>query len=75
MWPSFLRSVQDDILLGSPVFVSPIGINDFFSEDAFHVLASEVKWIWLPTIARFFITRGLLNARSAQLAVKQGPED
>lgn len=61
----FLRSVQDDIFLGSPVAVSPIGINDFFSEDAFHALASEVNWIWLPTIAGFFITRGLLNVWSA----------
>lgn len=42
-----------------PVAVSPIGISSFFSEDAFHVLASEVTWIWLPTIAGFFIVRGL----------------
>ena len=56
-----------------PVAVSPIGISTFFSEDAFHVLASEAKWIWLPTIAGFFIIRGLQNVRSAQSAVKQAP--
>jgi len=54
---------------------SPISINDFFSEDAFHVLTSEVKWIWFPTITGFFIIRGLLYVRSAQLAVKQARED
>lgn len=58
-----------------PVAVSPIGINAFFSEDAFHVLASEVKWIWLPTIAGFFIVRGLQHVRSAQYTVKQTPKN
>ena len=58
-----------------PVAVSPIGISAFFSEEAFHVLASEVKWIWLPTMAGFFIIRGLQYVRSAQCAVKQAPGD
>ena len=58
-----------------PVAVSPIGIGTFFSEDAVHVLASEVTWIWLPTIAGFFIVRGLQYARSAQSASKQVPRD
>jgi len=58
-----------------PVAVSPIGISTFFSEDAVHVLASEVTWIWLPTIAGFFIVRGLQYARSAQSASKQAPQD
>jgi hypothetical protein len=39
------------------VAVSPVDVNGFFSENAFHVLASEVKWIWLPTVAGFFIIR------------------
>jgi inner membrane protein len=58
-----------------PVAVSAIGISAFFSGNAFHVLASEVKWIWLPTIAGFFIVRGLQYVRSAQCAMKQAPED
>jgi len=58
-----------------PVAVSPIGISAFFSEDAFHVLASEVTWIWLPTIAGYFIVRGLQSVRSAQSAAKQAPRD
>lgn len=33
-----------------PVAVSPIGIGEFFTADAFRVLASEVTWIWLPTL-------------------------
>ncbi len=44
---------------GRPVAVSPIGISAFFTQDAFHVLASEVVWIWIPTIAGFFIVRAL----------------
>jgi hypothetical protein len=39
------------------------------------VLAIGVKWIWLPTVAGFFIIRWLLNVQAAQLAVKQAPED
>lgn len=58
-----------------PVAVSPIGISAFFSEDAFDVLASEVTWIWLPTIAGFFIVRGLQYARSGQSAGKQALRD
>lgn len=58
-----------------PVAVSPIGISTFFSEDAFRVLASELKWIWLPTIAGFFIVRGLQYVRSAQCSVKHASED
>lgn len=55
-----------------PVAVSPIGFSAFFSEKAFHVLASEMKWIWLPTIAVFSIVRWLEYVRSAQ---KQAPRD
>lgn len=58
-----------------PVAVSPIGISAFFSEDAFHVLASEAKWIWSPTIAGFFVVRGLRYVRSVQCAVRQAPRD
>ena len=53
-----------------PVAVSPIGINALFSEKAFHVLASEVQWIWLPTIAGLLIVRMLQYLRSAQRMVK-----
>ncbi len=58
-----------------PVAVSPIGISAFFSEDAFHVLASEMQWIWLPTIAGLFIIRGLQYVRSALLAIKHAQGD
>lgn len=58
-----------------PVAVSPIGISVFFSTDTFYVLASEVKWIWLPTIAWFFIVRGLQSVRSVRCAVKQARGD
>ena len=58
-----------------PVAVSPIGISAFFSEDALYVLASEVKWIWLPTLAGLFIVRGLQHVRSPRSAVKQASGD
>ena len=58
-----------------PVTVSPIGISAFFSENAFHVLVSEAKWLWLPTIAGCFVVRGLHSVRSAQRAAKQAPGD
>ena len=58
-----------------PVAVSPIGISAFFSENALHVLASEMTWIWLPTMAGFMIVRGLQYLRTALLSVKQAPED
>jgi inner membrane protein len=41
-----------------PVAVSPIGIGDFFTGEAFRILASEATWIWLPTIVIFLILRG-----------------
>ncbi|MEK6585608.1 MAG: metal-dependent hydrolase [Nitrospirota bacterium] len=58
-----------------PVAVSPIGINAFFSEHAFHVLASEMQWIWLPTMAGLLIARMLQYAWSAQRMVKPAPKD
>ncbi len=42
-----------------PVAVSPIGIGEFFTADAFRVLTSEVTWIWLPAIAIFLMLRRL----------------
>lgn len=52
-----------------PVAVSPIGIREFFNEQGLYVLASEAKWIWLPTAALFVTFRALkvvcvrINAR------------
>ena len=40
-----------------PVLVSPIGIGEFFNEYGLHVLASEVLWIWLPTLALSLMAR------------------
>jgi inner membrane protein len=41
-----------------PVVVSPIGIGDFFNGNAFAILTSEAKWIWLPTATLVLIVRG-----------------
>ena len=32
-----------------PIAVSPIRAGDFFGETALRVLASEARWVWLPT--------------------------
>ena len=42
-----------------PVAVSPIGIREFFNEEAVHVLQSELMWIWLPTAALFILLRAV----------------
>ncbi len=42
-----------------PVAVSPIGIADFFNGNAFQILASEMRWIWLPTVGVLAMISGL----------------
>jgi inner membrane protein len=41
-----------------PVAASPIGIGDFFNGQAFHILTSEIVWIWLPTMAIVLMVQG-----------------
>lgn len=50
-----------------PVAVSPIGIDEFFTEYGLQVLANEALWIWLPTGIALVILRTLyrLTAPSA----------
>lgn len=43
-----------------PVAVSPIGVSAFFSTRGFQVIASEVVWIWGPTLA---LLAGVLGMR------------
>ncbi|HSV89890.1 MAG TPA: hypothetical protein VLH80_02270, partial [Nitrospiraceae bacterium] len=40
-----------------PVFVSPIGVSEFFSEYGVRILASEAIWIWLPSCVAFLVLR------------------
>lgn len=42
-----------------PVAVSPIGVADFFNGHAVRILASEVTWIWFPTISLFLLLQGV----------------
>ena len=49
-----------------PVLVSPIGINEFFTEYGVHVLASEAAWIWLPSCAALVIVRAIERVRGAK---------
>jgi inner membrane protein len=58
-----------------PVAVSPIGIGNFFSTDALRILASEITWIWLPTLAVLLIVRGLTRRISARPSTDQSHQD
>lgn len=58
-----------------PVAVSPIGIGEFFTPDAFRVLASEATWIWLPTLTALLIVRALQRWRFGQSAVERSRAD
>lgn len=58
-----------------PVAVSPIGIGNFFSTDALRILASEITWIWLPTLVVLLIVRGLIHRISARPSTDQSHQD
>ena len=58
-----------------PVAVSPIGISEFLTADAFRVLASEIKWIWLPTLGAWVLVRSLQRIWPGQPAVERSPAD
>ena len=42
-----------------PVVVSPISIRRFFSGRGLEVLASEFRWIWLPSVAFASLATGI----------------
>jgi hypothetical protein len=55
--------------------VSPIGIGEFFNTDALRILASEVRWIWVPTLWAFLMLRAFQRVRLGQPAVERHPSD
>ncbi|MCX4030052.1 metal-dependent hydrolase [Endozoicomonas sp. SM1973] len=42
-----------------PIQVSPIGVSRFLSERGWHVLWSELQWVWLPMISAGLIIYGM----------------
>ena len=50
-----------------PIEVSPLGVRAFFTARGLQVLASEVLWIWLPSLA--FATAALLIRRKVLAGV------
>jgi inner membrane protein len=48
----------------TPVKVSPIGASRFFSEYGLRVLASEIKWIWIPCLV--LVAAGYLLRKTPQ---------
>ena len=53
-----------------PVAVSPIGIGEFFNTEALRILATEVTWIWMPTVVMFVSSRAIERLRSGIHTVK-----
>jgi len=52
-----------------PIVVSPIGVHQFFNERGLQVLASEAKWVWLPSFLVVVIGRAFKgNGSSARVA-------
>lgn len=58
-----------------PVVVSPIGVQEFFSDQALRVLASEVKWIWLPASVGLIGFRVLKHVWSSRHAAPRSRAD
>jgi inner membrane protein len=54
-----------------PVAVSPIGISQFFSFDALRILASEIIWIWIPSLLVLLTVHGFTRLRAARLSTNQ----
>lgn len=48
-----------------PIRVSPIGA-DFFSQYGLLVLASEILWVWLPSLALVLVARGFRRNTNRQ---------
>lgn len=51
-----------------PVAVSPIGIADFLTGEAFRIMASEIIWIWIPTISALIVVQGFQHVRWNRLS-------
>ncbi len=58
-----------------PITVSPIGVEDFFSEHVLQILESEAKWIWLPTGTALLTLRALQRLCLGQPAVERSQAD
>jgi len=48
----------------TPIQVSPIGVRSFFTERGLRVVASELVWVWLPSL---FFAAAVLWMRRRQL--------
>lgn len=52
-----------------PLAVSPIGVGSFFSEWGLRVIASELAWVWLPSL--LLVGVALLLRRSRRAATEE----
>jgi inner membrane protein len=51
-----------------PIEVSPIGVRSFLRDGGFGVLASEVPWVWLPSILLAAVALGWKRVRRSRPA-------
>jgi inner membrane protein len=58
-----------------PIAVSPIGIGEFFSDDGLRILASEARWIWLPSCVVFVVLRLIQKGWSGTQVAQQSQSD
>jgi inner membrane protein len=52
----------------TPIQVSPIGIRSFLRDGGFSVLASEVPWVWLPSLVLAAAALGWKRVRRSSTA-------
>lgn len=57
-----------------PILVSPIGLSGLFSARAMRVLASEIPWIWAPSLVVASMIWGLRAWKKARAAASEEHE-
>jgi inner membrane protein len=56
-----------------PIEVSPIGVREFFTARGLDVIANELIWLWLPSLAALTAARWLRRAGDRGKPAARGP--
>jgi len=56
----------------TPILISPLGIRPFISERGLRVLASELKWLWIPS-AVLVLVAAVVRRRIARVPSGRAP--
>lgn len=58
-----------------PIEVSPIGVREFFlTGRGLEVIANELLWLWLPSLALLAVVRGLRRVSGPRTPAARGPD-